>query len=44
MMALREEFFPLMEEVKTSVAVMSKAANGNISHTSTLHSPRYLMV
>ncbi|KAI9548366.1 hypothetical protein NQZ68_010588 [Dissostichus eleginoides] len=26
-MALREEFFPLMEEVKISVAVMTKAAN-----------------
>lgn len=29
MMVLREEFFPLMEEVKNSVGVMSKAANGN---------------
>ncbi|KAI4813947.1 hypothetical protein KUCAC02_003165 [Chaenocephalus aceratus] len=27
MMLLREEFFPLMEEVKISVAVMTKAAN-----------------
>uniref|UniRef100_A0A3B4H9Y4 FH2 domain-containing protein 1-like n=1 Tax=Pundamilia nyererei TaxID=303518 RepID=A0A3B4H9Y4_9CICH len=27
MMVLREEFFPLMEEVKNSVGVMSKAAN-----------------
>uniref|UniRef100_A0A7N6AS63 FH2 domain-containing protein n=1 Tax=Anabas testudineus TaxID=64144 RepID=A0A7N6AS63_ANATE len=27
MMVLREEFFPLMEEVKNSVAVMTKAAN-----------------
>ncbi len=35
MMVLREEFFPLMEEVKNSVAVMTKGANGNISHTST---------
>lgn len=35
MMVLREEFFPLMDEVKNSVAVMTKAANGNISHTST---------
>lgn len=34
MMVLREEFFPLMEEVKNSVAVMTKAANGNVSHTS----------
>lgn len=34
MMVLREEFFPLMEEVKNSVGVMSKAANGNTLHTS----------
>lgn len=34
-MVLREEFFPLMEDVKNSVAVMTKAANGNISPTST---------
>lgn len=34
-MVLREEFFPLMEEVKNCVAVMTKAANGKISHTST---------
>uniref|UniRef100_A0A3Q1ED89 FH2 domain containing 3 n=1 Tax=Acanthochromis polyacanthus TaxID=80966 RepID=A0A3Q1ED89_9TELE len=27
MMVLREEFFPLMEEVKNSVAIMTKAAN-----------------
>lgn len=33
MMVLREEFFPLMEEVKNSVGVMSKAANGNTLHT-----------
>lgn len=31
-MVLREEFFPLMEEVKNSVAVMIKAANGNFTH------------
>ena len=29
-MVLREEFFPQMEEMKTSVDVMTKAANGNI--------------
>ena len=34
-MVLREEFFPLMEEVKNSVAVMTKGANGNVVHTST---------
>lgn len=34
-MVLREEFFPLMEEVKSSVAVMTKGANGNVAHTST---------
>lgn len=34
-MVLREEFFPLMEEVKHSVAVMIKGANGNVLHTST---------
>lgn len=34
MMVLREEFFPLMEEVKNSVGVMFKAANGNALHTS----------
>lgn len=34
-MMLREEFFPLMEEVKNSVAVMTKAANGDLSHAST---------
>ena len=28
-MLLREEFFPLMEDIKTSVDVMTKAANGN---------------
>ena len=28
-MVMREEFFPLMEEMKTSVDVMTKAANGN---------------
>lgn len=33
MMVLREEFFPLMEEVKNSVGIMSKAANGNTLHT-----------
>lgn len=33
-MVLREEFFPFMEEVKNSVAVMTKGANGNISDTS----------
>lgn len=27
-MVLREEFFPLMEEVKNAVTVMTKAANG----------------
>ncbi|KAM4727339.1 FH2 domain containing 3 isoform 1-T4 [Anableps anableps] len=27
LMVLREEFFPLMEEVKTAIAVMTKAAN-----------------
>ena len=42
-MVLREEFFPLMEEVKNSVAIMSKGANGNISHTSTkaAHNPTF---
>lgn len=34
-MVLREEFFPLMEEVKNSVAVMIKGANGNILHKCT---------
>lgn len=34
-MVLREEFFPLMEEVKHSVAVMIKGAKGNVLHTST---------
>lgn len=29
MMVLREEFFPLMEEVKNSVAIMTKGAQGN---------------
>lgn len=28
-MVLREEFFPFMEEVKSSVAAMIKGANGN---------------
>jgi len=35
-MVLREEFFPLMEEMKNSVDVMIKAANGNTyTHTHT---------
>lgn len=29
MMVLKEEFFPLMEEVKNSVSLMIKGANGN---------------
>lgn len=29
-MVLREEFFPFMEEVKSSVAAMIKGANGSI--------------
>ncbi|KAM9332382.1 FH2 domain containing 3 isoform 2-T3 [Pholidichthys leucotaenia] len=37
MMVLREEFFPLMEEVKTSVAVMTKAAN-ELLNCDNLHS------
>lgn len=32
MMLLREEFFPLVEEVKNSVSVMTKAANGRCLH------------
>lgn len=35
-MVLREEFFPLMEEVKKSVAVMTKGANGNIEQMNIL--------
>lgn len=31
-MVLREEFFPFMEEVKSSVAAMIKGANGSPSH------------
>lgn len=38
MMVLREEFFPFMEEVKNSVAVMTKGANGDISNASQLPS------
>lgn len=30
MMVLKEEFFPLMEEVKNSIALMIKGANGNM--------------
>lgn len=30
MMVLKEEFFPLMEEVKNSVSLMIKGANGNV--------------
>lgn len=30
-MVLREEFFPFMEEVKSSVAAMIKGANGSPS-------------
>lgn len=33
MMVLKEEFFPLMEEVKNSVSLMSKGANGNAFFT-----------
>lgn len=35
MMVLREEFFPLMEEVENSVSLMIKGANGNIYQKST---------
>lgn len=44
-MVLREEFFPLMEEVKNSVAVMTKAANGNMSHayTKAANNPNFNM-
>lgn len=35
MMVLREEFFPLMEEVENSVSLMIKGANGNIFLKST---------
>lgn len=30
MMVLKEEFFPLMEEVKNSISLMIKGANGNV--------------
>lgn len=30
-MVLREEFLPLMEEVKNAITVMTKAANGTVS-------------
>lgn len=30
MMVLKEEFFPLMEEVKNSVSLMIKGANGKV--------------
>lgn len=32
-MVLREEFFPFMEEVKSSVAAMIKGANGSLLYT-----------
>lgn len=33
-MMLREEFFPLMEEVKHSVTILTNAANGNLTQWS----------
>lgn len=38
-MVLREEFFPFMEEVKSSVAAMIKGAKGSILYTRQLFQP-----
>lgn len=42
MMVLREEFFPLMEEVENSVSLMIKGANGNIFQKSTQSSDLFI--